>query len=168
MSSAIRASGVPPSPGTPYRGGPQPRNPPCCKDLRYSDPKGDARVIWRDSESSTMMKSPKAAQTQRPLPFRDKDECGRMKDEKGQLGTLIHPFILHPSSLNASAAVGQAATHSAATLLRASARERLKGTPTRTSNPRPMNVSPSGSWAAAAISMHSPQAIHLPGSQLAC
>ena len=34
----------------------------------------------------------------------------------------------------------------------------------RTSNPRPTNVSPSGSPAAAAIWMHSPQSMHLPGS----
>jgi len=72
------------------------------------------------------------------------------------------------SSFHASAAVGQASTHAAAERTSASRSAPSSGTATRMSNPRPTNASPSGSPASRAISIHSPQSMHLPGSKMSC
>ena len=75
------------------------------------------------------------------LPPRPSPLAGQNEGISYVLGFFFH----------ASAAVGQAATQSAATFRSASSRWRSSGTATRTSKPRPTNVSPIASPAAAAI-----------------
>ena len=71
--------------------------------------------------------------------------------------------LLSPAT-KAKAPVGHASMHAAATDRSAWSSDSSKGTPTRTLNPRPTKVSPSGSWWSLVRRTQMPQAMHLPGS----
>ena len=81
-----------------------------------------------------------------------------------ELPSSSGPDQTRSSSLARRAPVGQCATQRSAAWRSASFKGASKGTPTRTSKPRPMNASPRASPISRQIATQIPQAMHLPGS----